>query len=222
MRRPWQQQFGSGARAELASQAEGAVRLLGKAIDHAEAEAAAFPRFLGREKRLHDLLEVIGCDPCPVVGHAELQIAAGWKLGPVPGCEFFVLHRDGQRPACGHRISRIDDEIDERELQLRLVGKGVPEILAVQPLDIDKAAERMSEEVANGVLQFRKIDNLRLELLPPRGSKPAPYEPAPLFRRTPRHGEDPQFLVLELGALLEKTEAADDRGQKIVEVVRYT
>ena len=82
-------------RTKLAPNSECTVGLLGEAVDHAEAKAAALADLLGREEGLHYLFEHVGGDAGAGVRDAELHIIAGRKPGPIAGTELSIVARTG-------------------------------------------------------------------------------------------------------------------------------
>jgi len=77
--------------AKLTVDPERAVGLLGKAIDHAQPEAAAFAELLGGEERLQDLFENFGRDSGAGVAHRQLDIVARRKFGPIAGRKLMIF-----------------------------------------------------------------------------------------------------------------------------------
>ena len=68
-----------------------------------------------------------------------------------------VFGADAHGPPGRHRVARVDDQIDKRELELSLVGERVPDMVDL-PFDVDQAAERVGEEVGDRVLEHGKVD----------------------------------------------------------------
>ena len=74
-----QPKFGTGSFAKRAVKTEGAVRLLREAVDHGQAEAAAFAELLGGEEWLHHFFEIVGSDSRPGVADGDQDVVAGAK-----------------------------------------------------------------------------------------------------------------------------------------------
>ena len=49
-------------------------------------------------------------------------------------------------PPVGHGVAGIDDQVDQRELELRLVGEDRPDAVLDPPFEIDEPAERVREQ----------------------------------------------------------------------------
>ena len=82
------------------------------AVDGGEAEAGALARLLRREERLEGARRDLAAMPAPVVGDGDPR-----RRPVAPG------HGDRQRPAVGHRVARVDGEVDEHLLELGAVGE---------------------------------------------------------------------------------------------------
>ena len=52
-----------------------------------------------------------------------------------------VARADGERAAVGHGVARIDGQVDDHLVELRLVGLDVPEVAAGQDLELDLLAQ---------------------------------------------------------------------------------
>ena len=79
-------------------------------VGHGEPEPGAL-RPLGGEERVEDLPPEVGRDAHPAIGHRQLHPVARLPV------------REGEGAAVGHRVERIQDQVDERLAQLG----GVPE-----------------------------------------------------------------------------------------------
>src|SRR4051794_26971596 len=108
----WEPQFGGRSPAQFAAQPDETIGLLGESINHAQAESAALPWFLGREERLHHLLELVWRDPRSRVNDRQSDIIAGGQVRVVAGRQGSVLHADRDRASRRHGVPSIDDEID--------------------------------------------------------------------------------------------------------------
>ena len=64
-----------------------------------------------------------------------------------------VLGKDRDRAPGRHRVAGIDDQVNQREFELRLVGENGPDVRFDPPFEIDQAAERVGEEVGDRVAQ---------------------------------------------------------------------
>src|SRR3546814_2037026 len=73
--------------------------LLGKAVDHAEAEAGAVALALGGEEGLENLVEDVGRNPGAVVGDRQHDVVARHDVevqGGIVGIELLVPRLDGE------------------------------------------------------------------------------------------------------------------------------
>src|SRR6185437_16856375 len=93
--------------------------LAGDAVDLAEAEARSLAGLLGGVERLDGSGEYVFGHAAPGIGHRQLDITPGGEvgrdgarhLGQVDGAD-----RDG--PALGHRVPRVEREIENGVLDL--------------------------------------------------------------------------------------------------------
>src|SRR3546814_5606633 len=98
--------------------------LLGKAVDHAEAEAGAVALALGGEEGLENLVEDVGRNPGAVVGDRQHDVVARHDVevqGGIVGIELLVHRLDGELSALRRGIARVDREIGEGGLELNRV-----------------------------------------------------------------------------------------------------
>ena len=58
-----------------------------------------------------------------------------------------VLGADRDRAAVGHRVTRVDAEIQDRQLQLAGVDLDRPQVVGERHLDLDVAAKRAVEHL---------------------------------------------------------------------------
>ena len=123
--------------------------MLGKAVNHAEAKAAALAHFLGCEERLHHLVEMLARDPGAGVPNRQADIIAGGDARQLAVADMAVFRRDRDGSAHWHGITGIDHEVHESELKLALVGENRPRPLIEAPLQADQSAERVSDQVGH-------------------------------------------------------------------------
>jgi len=99
-----------------------AVRLRDKALNLAEPQAAAPAGRLGGEERIEGGALHLRRHAHPGIGHRDAHVAAGRQVDRqiVGGC---VVHPrlprlDPQHAAIGHRVARVDDQVQQRAFQL--------------------------------------------------------------------------------------------------------
>ena len=132
-----------------------------------------------------------------------------------------LLDRDRDRAAFGHRVARVDDQVDQRKLELGLIGEGVPGSSRELPVDLDQAAEGVARagrrpRPASAAMSIAfGASFCRRAKASSRRTSSAPCSAAGCVM-----AEDLPLLVLERGPPLDQAEAADDRSEQIVEVVR--
>ena len=188
--------------------------MLAHDVEHGgEAEAGAV--FLGGEEGVENLLEVLRRDAVAVVLHLELHVVAGGQrrnlaLGErgVAGAQPHVA-----RAALGHGLHGVDHEVLEDLQDLRAVGEDV--VHAGHHLDHHLGAGAGGGD-ARGILQHREGGQHRLH------GGAALGEGEELLGQT-LGGHARILAVLErrvVAIVLRERDAAEDGGQKIVEVVR--
>ncbi len=106
-----------------------ASRLLGKSIDHGQAQAAALPHFLGRVERLKRLRFHCGGHSNPVVANRENDIIADRNFGILVHIGFVEAHIpafDYQLSTIRHRVTRVKYEVQQGILDLAGIGLRLP------------------------------------------------------------------------------------------------
>ena len=103
-----------------------AAALADEAVDHRQAKARALAEVLRREERLENPLADVVRDPDALVGDLEHDGLSGMRehvrerLVIVAGGE---PRAHGDRSAIGHRIARVDDQVEDDLLHLPAVGR---------------------------------------------------------------------------------------------------
>src|SRR6185503_1307075 len=110
----WQRDHEGGAAADAAADAHRAAVALHDALRHPEPEAGALAG-LRREERLEDLSQKLVRDSLPGIAHLELHGIATQDLSLGARTR---LRRDRDRPALGHRVRRVEQEVEKHLLQL--------------------------------------------------------------------------------------------------------
>ena len=86
-----------------------------------KSEAGALAQLLGREERLEDARLDLSIHASACIAHGHHHIGAGprWQVGlRVLLVKNDVGSFDGEVPACGHRITRVHDEIQDDLLDM--------------------------------------------------------------------------------------------------------
>ena len=116
-----------------------------------------------REERIEDLVEHIRRNAAAGILHGDGDVLAA--ISCLTRSQ--ILRRDRDGAAFGHGVAGVDDEIDQRGLELGDVhddGADVPIDLEFQP---DGAADAGVEHIADGVDLLGEIDDLRVDALAP-------------------------------------------------------
>ena len=85
--------------------------------------------------------------------------------GLVAGRDVARRYRDDA--AAGHGVARVDDEIDQRRLELGDVDHDRPDARVDVELQRHRAADAGIEHFAHRIDAFGDIDDLRVDALPP-------------------------------------------------------
>jgi hypothetical protein len=119
----------------LALDVDLAARLLGEAVDLAEAQARALVDRLGGEERFEDLHQRLGRHAGAVVGDVDGdEGAAGGGMATDGGHAAGVARRDPDRPAARHRVPGVDDHVEDRGVEL--AGIGLDHVLGLGQVDV--------------------------------------------------------------------------------------
>ena len=192
-----------------------AARLFGHRIDLGEAEAGAAIDVLGGEERVERACGHVARHALAVVGHGDLN-----PMGR--GAGVFGAHRPGrkfQRPALGHGVARVDRQIEQGQFQLVLVGRHPAGVRRDLNFDGDPRAEGLGQQLRH--VGDHRLDIHRFEgqaLAPGKGQQPRREFGAP-YSGVQRAFEISPVGGVGGGALQHNIQAADDRGEQVVEVV---
>ncbi len=128
--------------------------LLGETMGHAQAEAGPLAIFLSCVKWLKGALQnlrrhagtrVADGDPHEVVDAGVVAV------GYWPDC---IFDSEGQTTAPGHRITRVDGQIDQHGFQLRPINHDAPAVFIVGDLHADARSKRLYEQIGDGLDNF--------------------------------------------------------------------
>src|SRR5664280_1742221 len=91
------------------------------AVDHGQSHAGPLAYALGREERLEHVWHVPDRNAAPRIFDINLQVPsfANFRMEPAEqGVQMHILRPERQRAPRGHRISRVDGEVQQDLLQL--------------------------------------------------------------------------------------------------------
>ena len=130
------------------------------------------------------------------------------------------VDRDLDPAAFGHGVACVEDEVHQRQLELRLVDVEILHLTRAAPVDADCPAERVLDQPGDRLAQGIRIDAGRGQVLLAGESHHPPDQLGALFGGMAHLGDDQLFAFLERKAALEQVKPAEHRGQEIVEIVR--
>jgi hypothetical protein len=181
--------------------------LRGQAVHHRQAEPRALAQTLGREEGFDRARQGLGIHAVAGVGDAQHghTVAA-------PG-------RDRQDAARRHGVTRVQGEVEQRQLELMRIAlrDRSGRLGQRQP---DPRAKRALQQPPHPLHQSAQIDGPHLQGLAPRESEQPLHEYPGALGRLQRARDHPLRAGIADSAALKKIETADDRRQQVVEVVR--
>ena len=127
-----------------------------EAMNLRQSQTGALADRLGGEEGIEDLAEDVGRDAGAGVLHRDRDISAG--AGLVAGRDVARRYRDDA--AVGHGVARVDDEIDQRRLELGDVDHDRPDVRVDVELQRHRAADAGVEHFAHRIDAFGDIDRL--------------------------------------------------------------
>src|SRR5690606_32255086 len=137
------------------------ARLLDEAGDHRQPEPGALSGRLGGEERLGHPLEQLGWDAFALVLDADAQELAGLRMRR----RLRTLEGHANGSALGHGVARVDQQVDQRQLQLRRVDEEGRDVVGNVPFDRGPVAQRVRDETVDAVAQAARIDACGGQLL---------------------------------------------------------
>ena len=181
---------------------------------------------LRREERLERTL-------ADVVVHADAEVADGQAdvaprlqvdvVGRVGLVDDVVRRLDDQAAAVGHRVARIDREIDEHLLELAGIGLDGPEVHAETSLEHHPLAERPMEQVLEPGNDVVEVEHLGLDDFAAAEDEQLPRELRSALRRLRGSPRRPRASSGLLGQRVGgELGVVDDDPEQVVEVVRDT
>ncbi|MNR05622.1 hypothetical protein D3C85_1216650 [compost metagenome] len=160
----------AGALARQAEQADVAARLLGKTVNHRQAEPGALADRLGGEERVERLGQDFGCHAGAVVADGDHQVIAG--LDRLQGVDVAAVEVDVGRfnpqfPAIGHGIPGVDDQVEQGVFQLTDIGADRPDVFGQLQLEFDMVALGPAQQIFQGMDQLVGIQRPAIQRLTP-------------------------------------------------------
>ena len=205
-----------------------AFRLLDEAIYLAEPEAGPLADLLGGEERFERPLRDIGIHTRAGVADAQPNMIAREQPGQsLRGrrIDRDIAGRDLQLAAGGHRIARVDDEIEQRCLELHRIDAAGPQARLERHAEGDCLAKRAAQEGFAGDDRVVEHHDFRSQ-----GAAPGKREQllgqlgAAICRRLGRLHQTQDLgarnLLRAAQRGVDHFQARDDHRQQIVEVVR--
>ncbi len=103
------------------------------------------------------------------VGDGDHDILAGRDVrvfGGVAVVEIAIRRLDRQLAAVGHRVARIDREIDDGAFQFVLIDFRRPESAGKHSLKFDRRAKRAAHHIGNAGDELVRVERPRRQRLP--------------------------------------------------------
>ena len=154
------------------------------------------------------------------IGDRQADIVAGQKRQAVAGRHHLVAGADADAAALGHGIAGIDAEIEQRQLELVLVGHHRGQAGGEIRFDLRARSERACQQVGHAGDQLGQLQRLDIELLAAGEGQHALGQGGAAPRAL--HGIVHQARQLGVigQPLPQQLQAAQDRHQQIVEIMR--
>ncbi len=123
--------------------------------DHTQAQTPSLALDACREEGLEDRFEKLGRNSLSSVSHIDPHVLIGDDTHAI--ClvlvrEIAVRRGNRQRAAVGHRVARVDRQVEDRVLQLCAVCGDRPRIEVTAPSHLDRISHRLphrTEQVSN-------------------------------------------------------------------------
>ncbi len=139
---------------EAACDLHGAAGLIDKAMHLREAETRTLADRLGGEERIKHFGDDVLRNARARIGDGDANIPALARAV----VEDLILHRDSELAAPIHGIAGVENEVDERGLQLRLVGEHRPTSFRNIHGETDGAAKAALQHLGDGADRFVHIE----------------------------------------------------------------
>ena len=122
--------------------------LLHDPVDGGEPESGALAFRLRREERIEGPVGDLLRHPVPGVGHDQQEVSTWRELGVLRGrfvVVLDVLRFDDEPATTGHRVPRVDDEVERDLLDLPAIGDDGPDLGRYAELEGDALGQRAPE-----------------------------------------------------------------------------
>ena len=120
------------------------------------------------------------------VADAQPDVAARVHVRPgarVGGVDVDVLGVERQRAAVGHRVARVDREVEQHLLELAVVGHDRPQVGRQRRLEHDVLAERAAQQLLHLEHDAGQVEHARADDLAAREREQLAREPRRRARR---------------------------------------
>jgi hypothetical protein len=127
-----------------------AGRLFDEAVHLRKTKPGALSHLLGGEERFEGLGDHLGRHAGTGIGDHHGDVLSGGNAGVICGSGggyLAVARSHGQPTAAGHRVARIDRQVEDHVLQLVGVGMDPPQPLGQRGFQAHAAAQRMRQQV---------------------------------------------------------------------------
>ena len=208
------------ALAGLARDLDVTAALLDDPVGAREPQAGALADALRREERLEDPVGHSRCHPATRVLDGEDDVRAGREIAEIVGEDLGVASPDRQRAAVGHRVARVQGEVEQHLLHLAGIG-----LNRIQPgLEHRHQLDPLAEDTAQ---HLDGLGDERVQLERPRleGLAPAEREQLSGQRGSAACTRFDAAQMTRRGAVrvdlrLRELRVAEHAEEKVVEVVR--
>ena len=227
----------AGPLARLALDGDGAAALGHDTEDRRQPQPGPLADSLGREERLEDMRAHLIVHPDSAVLNRESQVVAGLEpllgreevqatdLGAVLRLRVVLGHDhprrlDGELAAVGHRVPRVDAEVEDDLLDLTGVGEDRSKLLTELDLELDVLADQALEHLAHVGHDVVERELLRLEHLPPAEGEKLARKRGRAVAGLRDLREVPAYRMVGLELHQADLGEAEDAAEEVVEVVR--
>src|ERR1700688_2450950 len=157
-------QFDRRAFADFAVNFDVAARLLGKTVDLGQTQAGAMPYVLCCKERVEGSRQHVRRHPASTIRNSDHDVLARYDLDLTCRIALIEINICGfkrELPALGHRIARVDRQIDDGDLELIWIDIRAPQSAAGDGFDRDLLAQRAPKQVRESSNKPTDINRLR-------------------------------------------------------------
>ncbi len=196
-----------------------AARLLHDAVDRGQAEPRSLARPLGREERLEDPRPRGLVHTGAVVVHTEPGAAFPRRAHLRPAWRGVDLHGDASAP--GHRVARVDHEVEHHLLHLRQVRHDRRHAGVAPHLELVLGAQQPAEHLLHPRHDPAQVEHHHVHRLAAAEGEELADEGGAAPGGTADLLDVGTVLVGERRVLEQELRVAVDRREEVVEVVRH-